>query len=127
VAVVAYDERAVIIERSEINDLCWAFLYGSNLADGLLLGRKLLAGRGLIHSIVYSAPTSCSVGSDVGFWPGDTSLPMEATLEAAQLCATDGIIINFLVVGEFASLLPEAIIKMTRSAVTLHVGGIGTA
>lgn len=52
---------------------------------------------------------------------------MEATLEAAQLCATDGIIINFLVVGEFAGLLPEAITKMTRSAVTLHVDGIGTA
>jgi hypothetical protein len=127
VAVVAYDERAVIIERSEINDLCWAFLYGSNLADGLLLGRKLLAGRGLIHSIVYSAPTSCSVGSDVGFWPGDTSLPMEATLEAAQLCATDGIIINFPRRRRICRSLPEAITKMTRSAVTLHVGGIGTA
>lgn len=30
-AVVAYDERAVIIARSEINDLCWVFLYSQTL------------------------------------------------------------------------------------------------
>ena len=43
VGVVVYDERARAIEPEELKELCFAFVYGSNMAAALKLACQLLA------------------------------------------------------------------------------------
>ena len=106
VEVVAFGERARLVEPATLPELQYEYLYGSNLAEAFALGRELLVrrpvggGRRIIVT-TYSDPTAHVLPSgDVFFNYPPVAATLDATVAEARACGDDSVTIDILLIAD---------------------------
>jgi uncharacterized protein with von Willebrand factor type A (vWA) domain len=101
-AIVGFSEVAREIRPEELPEVSWDFVYGTNMQHGLMLARRLLAGRPGTRQVVMitdGEPTAHLVATPDGGYEPFFSYPpipetVRATLAEVARCTKAGITIN---------------------------------
>jgi len=115
--IVVFSEVARVIEPAELAKVSWDFVYGTNMAHGLALSRRLLAGRGGTRQILMvtdGEPTAHPLpGGEVFFSYPPAPETIDATLREVVGCTRDGIRINTFML-DATPALAGFVDRMTR-------------
>ena len=115
-AVVVFSEQARAIEAAQLPALDVDFVYGTNTAAAITLGRETLAGVGegqivLVTSCEPSAETLDN--GDIFFTYPPIESTLRKTIAEAERCAKEGIIIRIVTAAEEPRTV-EFLIELSR-------------
>lgn len=118
-AVVVFSEVARELKPSELPEVSWDFVYGTNMQHAFLLARRLLAhqsGTRQIIMITDGEPTAHLEGGEVFFHYPPVAATIEKTLAEVDRCTREGIRINIFMLDASAGLrsFVERMTKMNR-------------
>jgi uncharacterized protein with von Willebrand factor type A (vWA) domain len=115
--LVGFSETARVITASQLPEVSWDFVYGTNMHHGFTLARQLLAkqsGNKQILMITDGEPTAhITASGDIYFNYPPVRETVEATLREVVRCTREGIRINTFVL-DATSALTAFIEKMTQ-------------
>jgi len=115
--IVGFSEVARELKASQLPDVSWDFVYGTNMQHGFLLSRRLLAkqtGTKQIIMITDGEPTAHLVaGGEVFFHYPPVRETVEATLTEVARCTREGIKINTFML-DATGYLKEFVERLTR-------------
>jgi uncharacterized protein with von Willebrand factor type A (vWA) domain len=115
--LVGFSETARVITASQLPEVSWDFVYGTNMHHGFTLARQLLAkqsGNKQILMITDGEPTAhITPSGDIYFNYPPVRETVEATLREVVRCTREGIRINTFVL-DATSALTAFIEKMTQ-------------
>jgi uncharacterized protein with von Willebrand factor type A (vWA) domain len=115
--IVGFSEVARELKASQLPEVSWDFVYGTNMQHGFLLSRKMLAkqtGTKQIIMITDGEPTAHLIaGGEVFFHYPPVRETVEATLTEVARCTREGIKINTFML-DATSYLKEFIERLTR-------------
>jgi uncharacterized protein with von Willebrand factor type A (vWA) domain len=115
--IVGFSEVARELKPSQLPEVSWDFVYGTNMQHGFLLSRRLLAkqtGTKQILMITDGEPTAHLLpGGEVFFNYPPVRETVEATLGEVARCTREGIKINTFML-DATSYLKEFIERLTR-------------
>ncbi|MFP5317442.1 MAG: VWA domain-containing protein [Acidimicrobiia bacterium] len=96
--IVGFSEVARVLRPSELPEVSWDYVYGTNMQHALLLARRLLArqsGTRQVLMVTDGEPTAHVVaGGHVSFHYPPTRETLDATLAEVLRCTAEGIRIN---------------------------------
>jgi uncharacterized protein with von Willebrand factor type A (vWA) domain len=114
--LVAFSEVARELKASELPELSWDFVYGTNMEHALILARRMLAHQGGAKQVVMitdGEPTAHLLpGGSVTFDYPPSAETIEATLAQVARCTRDGIRINTFML-EASAYLRAFVERMT--------------
>jgi len=115
--IVGFSEVARELKASQLPEVSWDFVYGTNMQHGFLLSRRLLAkqtGTKQIIMITDGEPTAhLLAGGDVFFHYPPVRETVEATLTEVARCTREGITINTFML-DATDYLKEFVERLTR-------------
>ena len=116
--IVGFSELARELKPSQLPEVSWDFVYGTNMQHGFLLSRRLLArqsGTKQIIMITDGEPTAHLVGggTDVFFRYPPVRETVEATLTEVARCTREGITINTFML-DATGYLKDFVERLTR-------------
>ncbi len=118
--IVGFSGVARVLEPTQLPEVSWDFVYGTNMQHGFLLARQLLAketGTKQIIMITDGEPTAhITPSGDVAFNYPPIPATVEATLTEVARCTRDGIRINTFMLDANRSLqqFVERLTQMNR-------------
>lgn len=118
--IVVFSEVARVIRPAELPEVSWDFVYGTNMAHGLALSRKLLArqnGTRQILMVTDGEPTAHPLpDGEVFFSYPPAQETIDATLREVMRCTRDDIRINTFMLDATAYLanFVERMTQMNR-------------
>jgi uncharacterized protein with von Willebrand factor type A (vWA) domain len=116
--IVGFSEVARELKASQLPEVSWDFVYGTNMQHGFLLSRRMLAkqsGTKQIIMITDGEPTAHLVGGgpDVFFHYPPVRETVEATLTEVARCTREGIKINTFML-DATGYLKDFVERLTR-------------
>ncbi|HEX3539214.1 MAG TPA: hypothetical protein VHT75_02115 [Acidimicrobiales bacterium] len=115
--IVGFSEVARELKPSQLPEVSWDFVYGTNMQHGFLLSRKMLAkqtGTKQIIMITDGEPTAhLMAGGDVFFHYPPVRETVEATLTEVARCTREGIQINTFML-DATGYLKDFVERLTR-------------
>jgi uncharacterized protein with von Willebrand factor type A (vWA) domain len=115
-AIVGFSEVARELKASQLPEVSWDFVYGTNMQHAFLLARRLLAhesGTRQIIMITDGEPTAHIDGGEVFFHYPPVSATIDKTLAEVHRCTREGIRINTFML-DASSGLRSFVERMTR-------------
>lgn len=118
--IVVFSEVARVIRPAELPEVSWDFVYGTNMAHGLALSRKLLArqnGTRQILMVTDGEPTAHPLANgEVFFSYPPAQETIDATLREVVRCTRDDIRINtfMLDASPYLARFVERMTQMNR-------------
>ncbi|MDQ1356581.1 MAG: hypothetical protein QOF20_1088 [Acidimicrobiaceae bacterium] len=115
--IVGFSEVARELKPSQLPEVSWDFVYGTNMQHGFLLSRRMLAkqtGTKQIIMITDGEPTAHLVaGGEVFFHYPPVRETVEATLTEVARCTREGIKINTFML-DATGYLKDFVERLTR-------------
>ncbi len=116
--IVGFSEVARELKASQLPEVSWDFVYGTNMQHGFLLSRKMLAkqtGTKQIIMITDGEPTAHLIGGgpEVFFHYPPVRETVEATLTEVARCTREGITINTFML-DATGYLKDFVERLTR-------------
>ncbi len=115
--IVGFSEVARELKASQLPEVSWDFVYGTNMQHGFLLSRRMLAkqtGTKQIIMITDGEPTAHLVpGGEAFFHYPPVRETVEATLTEVARCTREGITINTFML-DATGYLKEFVERLTR-------------
>ena len=115
--IVVFSEVARVIRPAELPEVSWDFVYGTNMAHGLALSRRLLAGQNGTRQILMvtdGEPTAHPLpDGEVFFSYPPAQETIDATLREVVRCTRDDIRINTFML-DASPYLARFVEKMTQ-------------
>jgi uncharacterized protein with von Willebrand factor type A (vWA) domain len=115
-AIVGFSEVARELKPTQLPEVSWDFVYGTNMQHAFALARRLLAhqaGSRQIIMVTDGEPTAHLEGGEVFFHYPPVSRTIERTLSEVDRCTRDGIRINTFMLDESPGLR-SFVERMTR-------------
>ena len=118
--IVVFSEVARVIRPAELPEVSWDFVYGTNMAHGLALSRRLLAGQNGTRQILMvtdGEPTAHPLSNgEVFFSYPPAQETIDATLREVVRCTRDGVRINtfMLDASPYLARFVERMTQMNR-------------
>ena len=115
--IVVFSEVARVIRPAELPEVSWDFVYGTNMAHGLALSRRLLAGQNGTRQILMvtdGEPTAHPLpNGEVFFSYPPAQETIDATLREVVRCTRDDIRINTFML-DASPYLAKFVERMTQ-------------